>query len=203
MKKKLFSIMLAAVIMVSMVGCSSSKPENTVNEFLKNSKNFDLAAMNENISPDSQSDSDVVEAVEDNEDLKPYLKLFKKNAQKMTYTIKETNIDEDEATVTVDFKYVDSSDALNAAFTELLKVAFTQAFSGNEMSDEEIEKLITDTLTEYESENSDKFAEKTLDLYCIKVDNKWYIDDFDEEFFDVLLCNYISSLENLDNALDF
>ena len=48
-----------------------------------------------------------------------------------------------------------------------------------------------------------KFAEKTLDLYCIKVDNKWYIDDFDEEFFDVLLCNYISSLENLDNALDF
>ena len=203
MKKKLFSIMLAAVIMVSMVGCSSSKPENTVNEFLKNSKNFDLAAMNENISPDSQSDSDVVEAVEDNEDLKPYSKFFKKNAQKMTYTIKETNIDEDEATVTVDFKYVDSSDALNAAFTELLKVAFTQAFSGNEMSDEEIEKLITDTLTEYESENSDKFAEKTLDLYCIKVDNKWYIDDFDEEFFDVLLCNYISSLENLDNALDF
>ena len=203
MKKKLFSIMLAAVIMVSMVGCSSSKPENTVNEFLKNSKNFDLAAMNENISPDSQSDSDVVEAVEDNEDLKPYLKFFKKIAQKMTYTIKETNIDEDEATVTVDFKYVDSSDALNAAFTELLKVAFTQAFSGNEMSDEEIEKLITDTLTEYESENSDKFAEKTLDLYCIKVDNKWYIDDFDEEFFDVLLCNYISSLENLDNALDF
>ena len=203
MKKKLFSIMLAAVIMVSMVGCSSSKPENTVNEFLKNSKNFDLAAMNENISPDSQSDSDVVEAVEDNEDLKQYLKFFKKNAQKMTYTIKETNIDEDEATVTVDFKYVDSSDALNAAFTELLKVAFTQAFSGNEMSDEEIEKLITDTLTEYESENSDKFAEKTLDLYCIKVDNKWYIDDFDEEFFDVLLCNYISSLENLDNALDF
>ena len=195
MKKKLFSIMLAAVIMVSMVGCSSSKPENTVNEFLKNSKNFDLAAMNENISPDSQSDSDVVEAVEDNEDLKPYLKFFKKNAQKMTYTIKETNIDEDEANVTVDFKYVDSSDALNAAFT--------QAFSGNEMSDEEIEKLITDTLTEYESENSDKFAEKTLDLYCIKVDNKWYIDDFDEEFFDVLLCNYISSLENLDNALDF
>ena len=71
------------------------------------------------------------------------------------------------------------------------------------MSDEEIEKLITDTLTEYESENSDKFAEKTLDLYCIKVDNKLYIDDFDEEFFDVLLCNYISSLENLDNALDF
>ena len=195
MKKKLFSIMLAAVIMVSMVGCSSSKPENTVNEFLKNSKNFDLAAMNENISPDSQSDSDVVEAVEDNEDLKPYLKFFKKNAQKMTYTIKETNIDEDEANVTVDFKYVDSSDALNAAFT--------QAFSVNEMSDEEIEKLITDTLTEYESENSDKFAEKTLDLYCIKVDNKWYIDDFDEEFFDVLLCNYISSLENLDNALDF
>ena len=65
MKKKLFSIMLAAVIMVSMVGCSSSKPENTVNEFLKNSKNFDLAAMNENISPDSQSDSDVVEAVKD------------------------------------------------------------------------------------------------------------------------------------------
>ena len=203
MKKKLFSIMLAAVIMVSMVGCSSSKPENTVNEFLKNSKNFDLAAMNENISPDSQSDSDVVEAVEDNEDLKTYLKFFKKNSQKMTYTIKETNIDEDEANVTVDFKYVDSSDALNAAFTELLKVAFTQAFSGNEMSDEEIEKLITDTLTEYESENSDKFAEKTLDLYCIKVDNKWYIDDFDEEFFDVLLCNYISSLENLDNALDF
>ena len=175
MKKKLFSIMLAAVIMVSMVGCSSSKPENTVNEFLKNSKNFDLAAMKENISPDSQSDSDVVEAVEDNEDLKPYLKFFRNNAQKMTYTIKETNIDEDEATVTVDFKYVDSSDALNAAFTELLKVA----------------------------ENSDKFAEKTLDLYCIKVDNKWYIDDFDEEFFDVLLCNYISSLENLYNALDF
>ena len=79
MKKKLFSIMLAAVIMVSMVGCSSSKPENTVNEFLKNSKNFDLAAMNENISPDSQSDSDVVEAVEDNEDLKPYLKFCTKN----------------------------------------------------------------------------------------------------------------------------
>ena len=45
--------MLAAVIMVSMVGCSSSKPENTVNEFLKNSKNFDLAVLNENYSTES------------------------------------------------------------------------------------------------------------------------------------------------------
>lgn len=38
--------------------------------------------MNENISPDSQSDSDVVEAVEDNEDLKPYLKFFKRMHKK-------------------------------------------------------------------------------------------------------------------------
>ena len=70
------------------------------------------------------------------------------------------------------------------------------------MSEDEIEDLFIETLNSSESEGKETFATKTVKIDCGKKDNKWYIDDLDEDFFDVIFCNYLSSMDEIDKNLD-
>lgn len=38
-------------------------------------------------------------------------------------------------------------------------------------------------------------VEKTMDIQCIKIDDKWYIDQLDNEILDVLMANMILTIE--------
>ena len=58
MKKKLFSIIIAALLLVSMIGCSSSKPENAVNTLMKNAQKFDIDGIKETLRPELR-DNDI------------------------------------------------------------------------------------------------------------------------------------------------
>ena len=60
MKKKLFSIILAGILIISLVGCSSPKPEDTVDTFLTNAQSLDLEKMSESMNPDSEDSLDKI-----------------------------------------------------------------------------------------------------------------------------------------------
>ena len=202
MKRKLFSIILAAIFVISLVGCSSAKPEDTVDVFLKNTQELNLEKMAESMNPDLKDSFDEITSEESDDSLSDYLDYFRKNAAKMTYEIKGAEVDGDSAVVTVDFKYVDGTDVLEDAFAKAFEEAISQAFAGKEMSEDEIEDLFIETLNSSESEGEETFATKTVKIDCGKKDNKWYIDDLDEDFFDVIFCNYLSSMDEIDKNLD-
>ena len=201
MKKKLLSIILAAIFIISLVGCSSPKPEDVVDTFLKSTQALDIEKMAECMESDIQGDLKDITLEDSDESLKDFMDYFRKNASKMTYEIKDTKVDGDSAVVTVDCKYIDGSEALENAFTAVFDEALEKAFAGSEMSEEEIENKLVEYLNNYEAKE-DKFATSTVKIDCVKKDNKWYVSDFGEDFFDVMFSNYLSIMEDMDDQLE-
>ena len=97
----------------------------------------------------------------------------------------------------VEVQYVDGIDALESAVIKLLKESFAGTFSGDEMSDEEIQEVVSTALTNYQSEHGDEFVTTSIVLECIKIDNKWYIDDLDDDFLNVIFCNFVSFMDSI------
>ena len=126
-----------------------------------------------------------------------YLDYFKDNAKKIKYSIGDIVVDDDFASVNVEVQYVDGIDALESAVIKLLKESFAGTFSGDEMSDEEIQEVVSTALTNYQSEHGDEFVTTSIVLDCIKIDNKWYIDDLDDDFLNVIFCNFVSFMNSL------
>ena len=196
MKKKLISIILAAIFVISLVGCSSAKPEDTVNVFLKNTQSLDFEKMLESMNPDSKGSLDELEDLESDKTTKCLMDYYRKNASKMTYEIKNSEIDGDNATVTVNFKYIDGTDLFKEIISKLFEESIYRSFAGNDMTDEEMQDLFVEVINGYEGE--DIFDTKTVEIYCIKKDNKWYIDDAGDDFIDVIFCNSESYFDTLE-----
>ena len=197
MKKKLFSIIIAALLLVSMIGCSSSKPENAVNTLMKNAQKFDIDGIKETLRPELRDNDIATEGLDSDETMNLYLDYFKDNAKKIKYSIGDIVVDDDFASVNVEVQYVDGIDALESAVIKLLKESFAGTFSGDEMSDEEIQEVVSTALTNYQSEHSDEFVTTSIVLDCIKIDNKWYIDDLDDDFLNVIFCNFVSFMDSI------
>lgn len=197
MKKKLFSIIIAALLLVSMIGCSSSKPENAVNTLMKNAQKFDIDGIKETLRPELRDNDIATEGLDSDETMNLYLDYFKDNAKKIKYSIGDIVVDDDFASVNVEVQYVDGIDALESAVIKLLKESFAGTFSGDEMSDEEIQEVVSTALTNYQSEHGDEFVTTSIVLDCIKIDNKWYIDDLDDDFLNVIFCNFVSFMDSI------
>lgn len=197
MKKKLFSIIIAALLLVSMIGCSSSKPENAVNTLMKNAQKFDIDGIKETLRPELRDNDIATEGLDSDETMNLYLDYFKDNAKKIKYSIGDIVVDNDFASVNVEVQYVDGIDALESAVIKLLKESFAGTFSGDEMSDEEIQEVVSTALTNYQSEHGDEFVTTSIVLECIKIDNKWYIDDLDDDFLNVIFCNFVSFMDSI------
>lgn len=197
MKKKLFSIIIAALLLVSMIGCSSSKPEIAVNTLMKNAQKFDIDGIKETLRPELRDNDIATEGLDSDETMNLYLDYFKDNAKKIKYSIGDIVVDDDFASVNVEVQYVDGIDALESAVIKLLKESFAGTFSGDEMSDEEMQEVVSTALTNYQSEHGDEFVTTSIVLDCIKIDNKWYIDDLDDDFLNVIFCNFVSFMNSL------
>ena len=90
MKKKLFSIILAGILIISLVGCSSPKPEDTVDTFLTNAQSLDLEKMSESMNPDSEDSLDKIGNDESDKTTDCLMDYFRENSSKMTYEIKNS-----------------------------------------------------------------------------------------------------------------
>ena len=83
MKKKLLSIILTAIFVISLVGCSSpTKPEDVVDTFLNSTPALDIEKMAECMEGDIQKDLKDITLEDSDESLKIFMDYFKKNASK-------------------------------------------------------------------------------------------------------------------------
>lgn len=191
-----------------MVGCSNSpKPESTVSDFIEAGKKFDLIKMATMVNPSNSSNKDkIADLMKDETDKDQYQKYFldyfKENAAKITYTVKESKIENDKATVTVDFKYVNGGPLLKATLGDVFSKAISLAFTGVEMNDEEMGQMFVSAMKTQKETFKDSFVEKSVDLKLTKVENKWYIDELSDEFLDVFLSNFNSVGKEFDNAMN-
>lgn len=194
--RKLISFLIIIAISLSVFGCSiTAKPDSTVSDYIEAAKTFDLEKMASKTNPSTISDSENISDLIKNEDdqfVKYFMEYFKSNAAKITYKIKDTKIDNSTAVVTVDCKYVDGGPVIMATFAEVFIQMIPLAFSGVEMTEEQTGQMFVSEMIKQQEKIPESFLEKTIEVKCIKVDNKWYIDEPNDELSNVILSNFVS-----------
>lgn len=205
--KKIFNVILILAIVLSLSACSNqSKPETTVSEFIEAAKMFDFSQMSLKINPSSTPSKEKISELEEGSEENSYEKYFmdylKSNAKKITYEIKKSAIDGDNATVTVDFKYVDGGPLLKATIGDVFSQAISMAFAGVEVNDDEMSQLFVSSMEKQKENISESFTERTVEIKCIKVDNKWYLEDISDDFIDVIISNFGTVAKELDESFN-
>ncbi|MFV0517737.1 MAG: hypothetical protein ACK5MV_10130 [Aminipila sp.] len=192
--KKGFNLIFCSVIILAMLtltACSSASPEKTVKEFCDATKVFDLKTMASKI--DGADDSEEIDLTsltgEEDQLTGLLLDYIKENLSKMTYTVEETKVDGDEATVVVNFNYVDSTPLIKSVITDVFTKSLSSLFSGVEMTDEEMNNTFKASLEEQRAVVETELIDKKVEFSCVKKDNKWMIEDLNDDMINVITSN--------------
>lgn len=170
MKKALCALMILFVL----TGCDiGNKLDNTptkrVETFLNKYQILDDDVL------DNLNSVIAEESLFNNDQRDKYRDIIKTNYQKMSYKVKEEEINGDEATVTVEIEVIDYSKILSDA--ENYRTEHPQEFlENNEYSESKYIDYSLDKLKEAKEK-----VKYTLDLTLTKVDEEWMLDDLSKE----------------------
>jgi hypothetical protein len=182
MKSKLF-ILSTLCLLLLLNGCAV-KPEATVSSYFDElkttiSSNLDSIEIQDYFDSevklsDTEQDLDLNND-ESNEMTARYMELF----QGFEYTIKESVVEGDTATVSVEIVTYPIGELLSNYVVQLLSKAFEWAFSG--ISEEEMELRTTNLFLEL-SADLEKTYTKTIPVYLVKKDGEWLLVGGDTNF---------------------
>lgn len=199
--RKLTSLILTLVLALTLASCASPKPDATVKGFMDLAKTSDFSKMSAYINPSNvDSLNSMSSKITSDSTEKYFWDYIKAQNSKMTYEIKSSSISGTTATVTVNCKFIDSSPLLKAVVTDYFKQAVAAAFSGTQMTDSQQTELIGKILTEQQKNITDKFTETTLNIKCVQIDKKWYIDSVDEGMGNVITANILAAAKEIASA---
>ncbi len=195
--------------MFFLAACANTpSPEATVTTFIEAGKKFDLTQMAEMVDPSNLNGKEkILKIMREGEDgrsqsQKYFLDYFQENAAKITYTVKEPKIENDQATLTVDIKYINGEPLLKAVLQDVFTEAFTSATTGAQIKDEEIEQMLMSAMQKHKATIQESYMEKSINVQLIKVNRHWYISQPSDELLDVFLSNFISVTKELNNNIN-
>lgn len=202
--KRITAFILAIVMAISLIGCSSQKPETVVEDYCKAIQAFDM----EKAAACMQNDEEALKEFEEmrrelkgEEDTYGRLLLYLKEcASKMTYTIGEVKTEGDNATVAVFFTYTDVSPIVTSVVGEYIVQALVLAFSGADEA--QLEELLVNIFKEKVETIEPGTASADVTFNCVKVDGKWKIaafsDESSEAMTNIVTANMVKAFENFD-----
>ena len=181
--KKITAFILAIVMVFSLIGCSSQKPETVVEDYCKAIQAFDMekaATCMQNGEEDLKEFEEMRRELEGEEDTYGRLLLYLKEcASKMTYTIGEVKTEGDSATVAVSFTYTDASPIVTSVVGEYIVQGLALALSGADEA--QMEELLVNIFKEKVKTIEPGTASADVTFNCVKVDGKWKIAAFSDE----------------------
>lgn len=189
--KRIILMIMLLTLSFGVYGCSSKSPSNTVKNYLeqvKKGENGDFSKLLNQTLDKAKKEKETPKKEASSESTKKITDSMKN----LSYTINSEKIDGDSATVNVKVNGPDIATALANFFQKAITNAFSQAFSGNNGTKEESDKLYENMLLE--SLNDIKYTERTGDISLTKVDGEWKINNNDA--LTKLLINIDSSLLN-------
>lgn len=205
MKKLKTMLPLLLLTTIFLFGCGSTpKPEDTVSKMCDSLKAFDLETAysyfenqdNEEIEPDTETES---------EDDAFSLKLeeyMKSRASEMNYSIEESIIDGDTASVPVTFTYTDASPVITATLGDYISQAFSLALSG---ADDETMETLSVTIFEEKMQSVSTGTETCEIVFnCVQTEEGWKIKELDsdseEKFTNMISCNIYKTLQSFEDS---
>ena len=211
MKKKLLLPVLTILSVLMLVACGGkSGPEQTIDNFMTDYKALKLQELeqyvDEGVSGDLDETVDLEEfsevdfsKVEKFDDLKAN---FKKLTKKVKYDV--TNVEEDGTTATADIKftYADAGEPLARSFGDYIGRMFGLVFSGQEMTEEEVELKAMEVMVDIVSDNLDEYEVTTKEVQgkieLVEKEGEWIITDIDDEIMNALTFGLNEELDDFD-----
>ena len=185
--------MLIISLLLVYPGCvRKSTPETAVEQLIEASRTFDFQAMGQAVSPEVRNRADLEEFwQEGEEDLiqNAAVDYLLHNNAKMTYTIRDMEINGDRAQVKVDFVYVDGLPVVVEATVLFINQALQAALSGQALTDTETAELFAKVLSQIRTERIEVFRNETITFPCVLIGGGWYVDDLSPQFLNVILSN--------------
>lgn len=192
--------LLFALILVTLVSCSSVKPDATVEQLFKAIQKFDFQAISFTIAPSARVAAGV--SISDfqnqsNELPKEFFDYLKKNASKVTFKITDSQTTDDKAVVTVSTKYVDAGPIVKASIGEFFAKALGFAFSSTEMTEDQSTQMFMSIMNEQIETLDEQFAEKTVQIELEMVDKTWYVSALSDDLLDVITSGFLSAAADI------
>lgn len=200
--KKIILVLTTFLLAISLTACSSAKPEDTIDSFFSSTKKFDFEGMNNVMENNDEKYKDVLKELDTKDPNAQYaIDYLKQNASKITYTIKDSEIKDNKATVKVECKFVDSTPLLKEIVAEAFTKMLGMSFSGQDLTDEKTTEMLVSIMKEKQKSVKETYVTKTVEFECSKKDNKWIISSVNDELADVLLSNLVTAGQELSNSM--
>lgn len=176
------------------------QPRKAVEQFLDSMKNMDFDTM------ESMIQSSDLSAL-DNADIRnaAYTDFFSEINKKMTYKITKNRFDiqNGTASVTAHITYIDGTNIYKATITEFLRQIVSNAYAGNQLSEDETQEKLASILNEQAKKvESDVFSETDITYPVIKTSSGWKIVSLDDETVKIMSANFKSVEEEINNSLN-
>lgn len=192
--RKIVSLVVVFLILFSLPACSGKvNPETVITSFCEAMQKFDLTGM---AACTIEGSSDFESSLDTYDEFSTQLlEYLKSSASKIEFTIENSEIADETATVTVKFKYVNASPVVSAAIGEYFQQALAMAFSG---ADEDAMQQVFGTIfAEKIKSVSVSTTEATVNFECIKTEDGWKVKDVPADALNVLTCNISSAFDSL------
>ena len=175
------------------------QPRKAVENFLDSMKKMDFNAM------ESMIQSSDLTAL-DNADIRDaaYTDFFSEINKKMTYKITRNRFDiqNGTASVTAHITYI-GTNIYKATITEFLRQIVSNAYAGNQLTEEETQAKLASILNEQAKKvEKDVFSETDITYPVIKTDSGWKIVSLDDETVKIMSANFKSVEEEINNSLN-
>ena len=187
--KNICSVLLIMACMFTLTSCKEvENAEKAVTDFMTAIQNCDYETM---ASIGNGMDADKINTTDEQGK-----QIFDNLFNKTTYEIKSAELQEDKSVlVTTDITTVDVGKAYSTAITNWFSQLLNNAFSGEELSDEESEQIIIDNLVNELNNSNTGTVTTTVNIKVLKVDKTWKVD-CDDAFINAITGNLKSTLQN-------
>ena len=175
--KKLAVILVMMLSTTLLYGCGGSTPTDVVNKYFKKVKSGDTDIQQLVAMVEEESGEVSEETLEEDSFSEETQKELLEKIKKIEYKVNSETVNGDNATVNVTVKGMDFNIVLGKVMQEAFSFIFAQAFSGDEMSEEESNAYFNELLNKYLDEIT--YSERTLDVALTKVDKEWKIKETD------------------------
>lgn len=188
MKKRIFAMLIAAVLVLSLTGCSATaSPDSAVKAYCKGLKALDNGQMNKVLVRKNTSELDL--------DMGGIGDFIRKQASKISYEVLETTIDGDTARVRVSFTFTDASSVLREAVKESIASALNGMFKSS--TDEEAGDSFARIFNEKAADAKLGTATQEETFTCKCIDGEWYVDKVPTGLTNIMCCNMLDILSTL------
>ncbi|MGN8783901.1 DUF5067 domain-containing protein [Blautia sp. HCP3S3_D9] len=176
------------------------QPRKAVEQFLDSMQNMDFTTM------ESMIQSSDLSAL-DNADIRntAYTDFFSEINKKMTYKITKNRFDiqNGTASVTAHITYIDGTNIYKATITEFLRQIVSNAYAGNQLSEDETQETLASILNEQAKKvEKDEFSEADITYPLIKINSGWKIVSLDDETVKIMSANFKSVEDEINNSLN-